>query len=324
MEVNIRKIFGLILMIILLSLIFSGKVFASDASISVSPNSCNVGDSVTVTINMPQYAIGYRGNLVINYADGSSETIDTLATLGSGFAGNYSTTKTINKAGNHNISISLKLYDINGLDAVTPENQELLPRIVESLAASVNVTDPNSTPTQPTENNNQPNTQPDSTPPPAEVVVVNFKDVNETMYVTDGNTGVNMRQNCGKNTGLITTLQPGTEVTRTGIGDKSKDGYSWSRISYNGETGYVITSRLTYDKPEEKPPENTVENNTVSNNEITNNTVSNNSVLNGIKNIADELGAIPEVGLNIMTFIFVGSCIVCSIIIIYVKRKIAK
>ena len=316
MEVNIRKIFGLVLMIILLSLIFSGKVFASEASnLRVSPNSCKAKENFTVSVDIPKDVVAYQFDVIIDY--GETSDIKHIKRYGLEpnnytdlkWAGNFSEDFTALIAGNPTISITnITLSNID---------YQKVNEIPDLGPISINITD--STPTPPASNNSS---QPDdSTPPPAEVVVVNFKDVNEIMYVTEK---VNMRQNCGTDTGKIRTLEPGTEITRTGIGDKSKDGYSWSRISYNGETGYVITGRLTYDKPEEKPPENTVANNTVSNNEITNNTVSNNSVLNGIKNIADELGAIPEVGLNIMTFIFVGSCIVCSIIIIYVKRKIAK
>ena len=312
MKVNIRKIFGLILMIILLSLIFSGKVFASEASLSY-PNSCEKGNSFTVTINIPQDAVAYDiGGAVVTFSDGSTQSLSRKGNFNPSnmeWPGNCSYTFEARVAGNANISVNdIVIVDSN---ANTINSQS-------SLSGSVNITDSN--PTPPVSNNSS---SPDNTPPPAEVVVVNFKNVNETMYISEGSTGVNMRQNCGTGTGIITNLKAGTEVTRTGIGDKSKDGYYWSRISYDGETGYVITSRLTYDKPEEKPPENTVENNTISDNTVEND-ITNNTVVNGVKNIADELGAIPEVGLNIMTFIFVGSCTVCCIITIYVKRKIAK
>lgn len=334
MEVNIRKIFGLILMIILLSLIFSSKVFASEASVSVTPNSCNVGDTFTVNINIPQDVVAYQFDIVVTYSDKTSER-KHINVVGSNpnnvldlqWAGNKAESFSAKVAGNAMISINnIVLSDINYQKTNSSSSCNCSIAIVDPSPSS---TPSAETPQQPNNNNNS-NSNNSNNNPPEEVTVVNFKDVNETMYVSEGSTGVNMRQNCGTSSSLIQTLKPGTEVTRTGIGDKSKNGYSWSRISYNGITGYVITGRLTYDKPKENPNENTIANNTsntVNNeikNEVSNEITSNNTVINNVEIIANELGSIPEVGLNIMTFIFVGSCTVCSIIVIYVKRKIAK
>ena len=46
---------------------------------------------------------------------------------------------------------------------------------------------------------------------------------------------------------MVGSIKAGESVTRTGIGDNG-----WSRIKYNGQTAYVISSALTTEKPEEK------------------------------------------------------------------------
>ena len=151
------------------------------------------------------------------------------------------------------------------------------------------------------------------------------------------NRRVNVRQNYGTDSGIIQTLANGTEVTRTGVGDKNKDGYSWSRISYNGVTGYVITAALTYDSPvpEESPeediqdlenPENPEDSekpeNVNNDNENQEDIAKNNE--EKIKAIAEECGTIPQVGINIIPFLFFGICVSCIIIMIEVKRNNVK
>ena len=51
-KTNVVKILEIILLLFIFSLAFSSKVQASEAS--VSANSCNVGESFTVTVNIPQ------------------------------------------------------------------------------------------------------------------------------------------------------------------------------------------------------------------------------------------------------------------------------
>ena len=78
---------------------------------------------------------------------------------------------------------------------------------------------------------------------------VSFKDTNETMYTSSR---VNLRTNYGKNGGIYKTLDVGEEVVRTGYSTENVDGYSWSRVKYNGGTYYCITRSLTDKKPETK------------------------------------------------------------------------
>ena len=75
-----------------------------------------------------------------------------------------------------------------------------------------------------------------------------YTDVSEDVTAKDK---VNLRSGAGTNFDVVTLLENGTVVKRTGIG---KNG--WSRLEYNGQTVYAITSYLTTElnsKPEPKP-----------------------------------------------------------------------
>ncbi len=217
------------------------------------------------------------------------------------------TFKNVQVAGNVTISASnVLLFDSNS--SIINQNHNLDGSTVIEGAP---VTNPEpSNPTTPT----TPDTP--STPTnPSEPTTLEFSDTNEKMYVSKA---VNFRQNYTTNSGRIKTLEAGTEVTRLGVSKGTNEGYSWSKISYNGVTGYVATEFLTYDKPEETPPE---EPETPETPETPEEVDPNQEK---ISKISEELGAIPEVGLNIATFIFFGSSIVCVIMMVEVKRKIAK
>ena len=82
-----------------------------------------------------------------------------------------------------------------------------------------------------------------------------YTDVDEIVTAKDE---VNLRQGAGRNFDAVAVLKNGTEVKRTGIG---KNG--WSRLQYNGQTVYAITSYLTTDlSSQPEPPPDVVEDNT--------------------------------------------------------------
>ena len=72
-------------------------------------------------------------------------------------------------------------------------------------------------------------------------------DKSDTVYVTGE--GVNLRKGAGTDYDAITSLSKGTELKRTGETDNG-----WSRVEYNGETGYLSSKYVTTEKPE-IPPE---------------------------------------------------------------------
>ncbi len=75
-----------------------------------------------------------------------------------------------------------------------------------------------------------------------------YTDVSEDVTAKDM---VNLRSGAGTNFDVVTLLENGTVVKRTGVG---KNG--WSRLVYEGQTVYAITSYLTTElnsKPDPKP-----------------------------------------------------------------------
>ncbi len=73
MKTKVVKILKIILLLFIISLVYSCKVQASEASISAT--SCKVGESFTVTINIPHDVVGYDvGSVTATFSDGSQQT----------------------------------------------------------------------------------------------------------------------------------------------------------------------------------------------------------------------------------------------------------
>ena len=316
-KTNVVKILKMLIILLACCLVFSTKVQASEAS--VTANNCNVGENFTVTVNIPQDVSGYDiGGVIVTYSDGSTQTAKRAVKVNMDLSwpGNYTASFPGKVAGNATISI-------NGI--ILSNSSYAVVNTVTSLETSITITDPTPPPAEDPPASSTDNT-PTETTPPAETtppVTINFKDTNETMYTTRR---VNVRQNYGTDSGIIQTLAVGTEVTRTGIGDKQKDGYSWSRISYNGITGYMITGALTDEAPapiEEPPAEENPEDKQEENEENPENSQDQQPSEDDeakIAALAEKFGAIPEVGINIMPFFFIGSCISCVGLMLYIKR----
>ena len=68
-----------------------------------------------------------------------------------------------------------------------------------------------------------------------------IEEVKETVYAT---AGVNIRDKASADADKIGTLAAGGSITRTG-----KTSSGWSRVDYNGQTGYIKSDYLTTTKP---------------------------------------------------------------------------
>ena len=320
-KTNVVKTLGIVLLLCVFSLICSNKVQASEASLSVT--NCNVDEDFTVTVNIPPDVVGYEGNVSVTYSNGNTVLLDKMVVSSSpsnlAYTGNYSKKFNATKAGQAVVTISnFRMYSVASFDNLTSVDADFPPvNSVTTLSQTITISDPATQQPAPAPTSTNPgSTETPANNQPAAPVVLNFKENNETMYT---NRRVNVRQNYGTDSNIIQTLAVGTEVIRTGISDGNKDGYSWSRISYNGITGYVITAALTSDAPvtEETPPEEPTEEQPEENpNEVSDENKTE------IEKISEELGAIPEVGINIMPFMFLGSCIACMTLIIETKRKL--
>lgn len=314
-KTNVVKILECIFLLFILSLICSNKVQAVEASLSA--NNCNVGESFTVTVNIPQDVSAYDiGGVTVTYSDGSTQSSSRKVgvNLDLSWPGNYSVSFPGKVAGNARISV-------NGV--ILSNSSNAVVNTVSNLETTVTIID-NTPPAEP-----EPSQTSDNSESGNEASVeLSFRDTNEKMYTIRR---VNVRQNYGTDSGIIQTLAEGTEVTRTGIGSGTKDGYSWSRISYNGITGYMITSALTDEAPapaappaeEEKPVEEKKEENPEEKKEENKDVKELSEADKAIvAKLAEKYGSIPEVGVNIMPFFFLGSCVSCITIMIYMKKYI--
>ena len=331
-----KKMNKILLMIVFLVLISMNFYISEASEASLSANNCTEGESVSVTITMPSDAVGYNGKIYITYSDGTVSTSKSFAKLNYDFntntyspAGNYTTTFDGNIAGN-------AIVKVEGLILTDSKNQQLNSTTTLSTTIYIaakqtpSVTEPENSSADNTSSgnsssNNNSNTtteEPKTTTP----TVLSFKDVNETVYVTSGNgKNVNFRQlyTSKDNENVIQSLKPGTELTRTGISTtKGDDGNYWSRVSYKGTTGYIISSRLTTEKTVQEEPKNEVINNTVEN-EIDNtvNEIANNIDTNELTEITEKIGVLPEVGNNFMINMFFASVVVSVIMMIIIKKK---
>lgn len=74
-----------------------------------------------------------------------------------------------------------------------------------------------------------------------------FEDVSDTVYVKSSDGGsVRIRSACdtGDDSNILTYASPGTGLKRTGKGEQ------WTRIDYNGTTGYISSGYITTQVPE--------------------------------------------------------------------------
>lgn len=328
------KKFNRILILSLLCLICTVSFYISEAATTptISANNCTEGENITVTIHVPEDVVGIEGNVRITYSSGESKVLQKFAHLNTSLTwpGNYTTTVPATVAGNATIVVeNIIIIDRDTKAGSTIGNlsttvniaaKEVTPPPVDNPGNTSTGNNPgNTTNTGNTSSNNSGGT----TKPPATTTkpkVLDFKDVNEKVYTTKR---INLRQNYGTNGALIKTLSKDEELVRTGTSTSAdENGYYWSRVSYNGTTGYVITSGLTTEVPASKVENNTtnqVPENTV-NNEAQNNTV-NEVDTNILTKIQEEVGVIPEVGNNIMPNVFFGTLTFAVIMMIIVKKN---
>lgn len=72
-------------------------------------------------------------------------------------------------------------------------------------------------------------------------------DADATMYV-GAEEGLNLRSNFSISSDILTTIEPGEAVHVTGIVKLNGKEIGWSRVEYNGKTGYVSSSNLVNTK----------------------------------------------------------------------------
>ena len=235
------KIIGTILLVITL---WFGLYIVSNAgtfSASISDTTVEVGDTFTVTIKVSNGAGMYlvsTSNSNVSVASGSTYE----------FIENGSTTVTLkaNKTGTVNITASAD--DITDSDTEGEITGSKTFSVTIKSASSGNSSSSSGSDNRGS-NSSSGNSSSSNGDDEEETTAPTFREVNETVYVTDS--GINVRSSYSTSSSSIGTLNAGDELTRTGVATSAVGGITWSRITYEGRTAYVSSSYLTTEKPEE-------------------------------------------------------------------------
>lgn len=246
-----KKILKINLCLIMLFIFISctAQVFAAGSfSLSKSSLSITEGKKDSFTIN----GSNATGRVDITSSNTSVATVSSS----SQWLENNSTTVTITakKAGTAKITVSGTIADKDGNEATVTKTISVTVKAKSTSSSTNNNSNSNST-----SNSGSTKKEP------------KFTSVNQTMYTTGE---VNIRKSYSTSSAIIKTVEKGTKVIRTGIGDNG-----WSKITYNGQIAYISSSLLTKTKPaEDKPKTEEPKSNTT--NQTTNTDVTNNEDVN--------------------------------------------
>ena len=204
--------------------IFS-ETYAASASISASKTNVKVGEKVTITVSMN--AAAWNTNIsgaasksfAGNSDDGNNMTKKERISFTPSSAGTY----TFKLGGDVSDGSTNKTTNVSGSVTVTATN------------SSSDNNDKNNDKKNDNKDNKDNKDNNDTTTEPT------FKSANDKVYATGD---INIRKSYSADSDKIGTLKAGESVTRTGISDNG-----WSKVSYNGGTGYIKTSLLTTEEP---------------------------------------------------------------------------
>ena len=209
-----KKIIKIVLIMVFLFFVLSifSNVKAASASISADKTNVKVGEKVTITVTMNAAAWNTKitGAQTKNFV-GNSDS-------GENITKSEQVTFTPTSAGSFTINLSGDVSDGTTMQTT-------------NVSGSVTIKASEST----TGSSNSNNTKSEKPSEPT------FKSANDTVYAT-GN--INVRKSYSADSDLLGQLKTGDSVTRTGIGDNG-----WSKVTYNGSTGYIKTSLLTTEEP---------------------------------------------------------------------------
>ncbi len=230
-----KKILITIFILIAALLIGTIKVQAASVNIEASKKTVEVGDEVTITAKFTAAAWNIKvSGSGISGASYAAQTSDLSE------AENVKTFKLdTSKAGTYTITISGDITDANG------ETKEV------SQSCTVIVNEKTVTPKPEPETPTTPDTKPE-TETPTKPTELEFTAVNETVYAKGT---VNVRESYSASSNSLGQLKEGDSVTRIGVSKNAVEGYYWSKVTYNGKTVYVISSKLTTTKPTEETPQ---------------------------------------------------------------------
>lgn len=240
--------------VILLLMINQQNILAATVSAEAKTTSMKVGETTTLSIN----ANACAGVFSITSSNSEVVTANASSSFVEGTTMETPITLTAKSAGTAIITIKATDVTESQLDS---EGNPI--DFTGSTSVKITVTDSNDNKNQTGEIKKEDETDKTTTQvttpttekptEPTTPTEPTFKQVNEIVYVNQD--VVNVRSTWSSEGGKYGQLKKGDSVTRTGVSSETINGYAWSRISYNGKTGYVISSALTTEKIEVKEDE---------------------------------------------------------------------
>lgn len=243
-KINFKILLIAILSFVLLLTLQSNCKAASFSASSSPSSTAYVGDTITITIKATDAAGMYK-------VTASNDKVSLTSGLAEEFIENSSTTVKFKavKAGTVTITATASdMTDLNDSSKKVTGSQTFNITIKEKSSTTGNTTGGNTTNT--TTGGNTTNTSSGKNNTTSGGSTSNeykptFTSVNETVYAT---AEVNVRKSYSTSSTRLGTLSKGDSITRTG---KSTDG-KWSRVTYNGQTAYMVSSYLSTTKPKEE------------------------------------------------------------------------
>lgn len=217
---KIQVIKKVIISMIVLLIAITVKSMAADINVSSSKKNISNGESANITISS-----SYTGKVSISVSGGTSSSSSSEWLEGS-------------------FPMTVKANSDNGVKVtVTPVGKmsDSSGNLKNVSGGSISIAG-KSTPkgkddSTNTKNNDKKSDNKDNN----DTTEPTFKSANDKVYATGD---INIRKSYSADSDKIGTLKAGESVTRTGISDNG-----WSKVSYNGGTGYIKTSLLTTEEP---------------------------------------------------------------------------
>lgn len=200
---------SIIMIIVLATSVFCNKVYAADLAVSASGSKVTISSQYTGKVTVS--VSGGKASESSVWLEGNSQTISISDVAESGATVTVTPVSLADENGNLKKDVSAKSVKIAGTSTNTGTS---------------------------TSRTNTPKTNENTTTTQKEP---SFKSVNEEVYAT-GN--INVRKSYSADSDKLGSLQKGEKVTRTGVGDNG-----WSKVTYNGATGYIKSDLLTKEEP---------------------------------------------------------------------------
>lgn len=252
--------------------------FASEGSIS-APSSVLIGENFTVTVKIPSDAVGYQGEISVKFVDGTTKSSGNL-TVVTGITGDYTHPGDMSYTFTATQSEGAAIITVSNLK-ITDKNANRV-NSQTTLTGSINVTKPASSSSSGSSDSSSSSSSSGTggsgsssttTSTPTTSTTTTTTTSNEPTWTTTNDTvyaaeTVNVRSGWGTSYSSLGKLSKGTSIARSAKGSNG-----WDRVSFKGQTGYILSQYLVVQNPNASTTTNTTTDNTVANNTTADTTV---------------------------------------------------